>query len=67
LDTAVEQVERSQLVPFAVILQFGHAETLHPLLSLLSYFSDKETLTAYNFEEQSDSSSSVGTLYLFFF
>uniref|UniRef100_A0A8C5P6A5 Multiple inositol polyphosphate phosphatase 1 n=1 Tax=Jaculus jaculus TaxID=51337 RepID=A0A8C5P6A5_JACJA len=52
LDRAVEQKQRSQPVSSPVILQFGHAETLLPLLSLMGYFKDKEPLTAYNFEKQ---------------
>lgn len=52
LDKAVEQKQRSQPVSSPIILQFGHAETLLPLLSLMGYFKDKEPLTAYNFEEQ---------------
>ncbi|XP_035124290.1 multiple inositol polyphosphate phosphatase 1 isoform X1 [Callithrix jacchus] len=43
---------RSQPVSSPVILQFGHAETLLPLLSLMGYFKDKEPLTAYNYKEQ---------------
>lgn len=42
----------SQPVSSPVILQFGHAETLLPLLSLMGYFKDKEPLTAYNYKEQ---------------
>lgn len=52
LDKAVEQKKRSQPVSSPVILQFGHAETLLPLLSLMGYFKDKEPLTAYNYKEQ---------------
>ncbi|XP_052619267.1 multiple inositol polyphosphate phosphatase 1 isoform X2 [Peromyscus californicus insignis] len=52
LDKAVEQKQRSQPVSSPVILQFGHAETLLPLLSLMGYFKDREPLTAYNFKEQ---------------
>ncbi|XP_037597210.1 multiple inositol polyphosphate phosphatase 1 isoform X2 [Cebus imitator] len=52
LDKAVEQKQRSQPVSSPVILQFGHAETLLPLLSLMGYFKDKEPLTAYNYKEQ---------------
>lgn len=52
LDKAVEQKQRSQPVSSPVVLQFGHAETLLPLLSLMGYFKDKEPLTAYNFKEQ---------------
>ncbi|KAM5236640.1 multiple inositol polyphosphate phosphatase 1 [Ctenodactylus gundi] len=52
LDKAVEQKQRSQPVSSPVILQFGHAETLLPLLSLMGYFKDKEPLTAYNYEKQ---------------
>lgn len=43
---------RSQPITSPVILQFGHAETLLPLLSLMGYFKDKEPLTAYNYKEQ---------------
>ncbi|XP_076981446.1 multiple inositol polyphosphate phosphatase 1 [Tamandua tetradactyla] len=52
LDKAVEQKQRSQPISSPVILQFGHAETLLPLLSLMGYFKDKEPLTAYNYKEQ---------------
>ncbi|XP_067566216.1 multiple inositol polyphosphate phosphatase 1 isoform X2 [Pseudorca crassidens] len=52
LDKAVEQKQSSQPVSSPVILQFGHAETLLPLLSLMGYFKDKEPLTAYNYKEQ---------------
>ncbi|XP_051679277.2 multiple inositol polyphosphate phosphatase 1 isoform X1 [Oryctolagus cuniculus] len=43
---------KSQPISSPVILQFGHAETLLPLLSLMGYFKDKEPLTAYNYKEQ---------------
>ncbi|EFB20293.1 hypothetical protein PANDA_002314, partial [Ailuropoda melanoleuca] len=52
LDKAIEQKQRSQPISSPVILQFGHAETLLPLLSLMGYFKDKEPLTAYNYKEQ---------------
>ncbi|XP_020927944.1 multiple inositol polyphosphate phosphatase 1 isoform X2 [Sus scrofa] len=52
LDKAIEQKQSSQPVSSPVILQFGHAETLLPLLSLMGYFKDKEPLTAYNYKEQ---------------
>ncbi|KAM4839106.1 multiple inositol polyphosphate phosphatase 1 isoform X1 [Urocitellus parryii] len=52
LDKAVEEKQRSQPVSSPIILQFGHAETLLPLLSLMGYFKDKEPLTAYNYKEQ---------------
>ncbi|XP_032347279.1 multiple inositol polyphosphate phosphatase 1 isoform X1 [Camelus ferus] len=52
LDKAIEQKKSSQPVSSPVILQFGHAETLLPLLSLMGYFKDKEPLTAYNYKEQ---------------
>ncbi|XP_030190285.1 multiple inositol polyphosphate phosphatase 1 isoform X1 [Lynx canadensis] len=52
LDKAIEQKQRSQPVSSPVVLQFGHAETLLPLLSLMGYFKDKEPLTAYNYKEQ---------------
>lgn len=52
MDKAVEENQRSQPVSSPVVLQFGHAETLLPLLSLMGYFKDKEPLTAYNYKEQ---------------
>uniref|UniRef100_A0A8C6EWG2 Multiple inositol polyphosphate phosphatase 1 n=1 Tax=Marmota marmota marmota TaxID=9994 RepID=A0A8C6EWG2_MARMA len=52
LDKAVEEKQRSQPVSSPIVLQFGHAETLLPLLSLMGYFKDKEPLTAYNYKEQ---------------
>lgn len=36
----------------AVVLQFGHAETLQPLLSLMGFFQDEKPLRADNFAEQ---------------
>ena len=39
-------MERSQPVSSAVLLESGRAETLLPRLSPMSYFNDKETLTA---------------------
>ncbi|XP_057591126.1 multiple inositol polyphosphate phosphatase 1 isoform X3 [Hippopotamus amphibius kiboko] len=48
----IEMVHSSQPISSPVILQFGHAETLLPLLSLMGYFKDKEPLTAYNYKEQ---------------
>ncbi|XP_043406926.1 multiple inositol polyphosphate phosphatase 1 isoform X2 [Chelonia mydas] len=35
-----------------VILQFGHAETLQPLLALMGFFKDEEPLAANNYEKQ---------------
>ncbi|KAM6185337.1 multiple inositol polyphosphate phosphatase 1 [Rhynchocyon petersi] len=52
LDKAVQQKQRSQPISSPVILQFGHAETLLPLLSLMGLFKDKEPLTAYNYKQQ---------------
>ncbi|XP_045147607.1 multiple inositol polyphosphate phosphatase 1 [Echinops telfairi] len=52
LDKAIQQKQRSQPVSSPVILQFGHAETLLPLLSLMGYFKDREPLTAFNYKEQ---------------
>ncbi|XP_074088357.1 multiple inositol polyphosphate phosphatase 1 isoform X1 [Macrotis lagotis] len=52
MDEAIEQRQRSQPISSPVIFHFGHAETLLPLLSLMDYFKDKESLTAYNYKEQ---------------
>ncbi|KAL1775259.1 multiple inositol polyphosphate phosphatase 1, partial [Sigmodon hispidus] len=62
LDKAVEQKQRSQMVSSPVILQFGHTETLLPLLSLMGYFKDREPLTAYNFKEQDHSKFRSGCI-----
>ncbi|KAB0347602.1 hypothetical protein FD754_012459 [Muntiacus muntjak] len=48
----VFDIDDAKPVSSPVILQFGHAETLLPLLSLMGYFKDKEPLTAYNYKEQ---------------
>ncbi|XP_013925207.1 PREDICTED: multiple inositol polyphosphate phosphatase 1 [Thamnophis sirtalis] len=45
--------ERSKPISSPVIIQFGHAETLQPLLSLMGYFKDKVPLNASNYRHQS--------------
>ncbi|KAM9325030.1 multiple inositol polyphosphate phosphatase 1 [Gastrophryne carolinensis] len=53
LQTAVSESKRSQQISTPVVMQFGHAETLLPLLSLMGLFKDEEPLTAGNFNSQS--------------
>nr|XP_033799712.1 multiple inositol polyphosphate phosphatase 1 isoform X1 [Geotrypetes seraphini] len=52
LDQAVSESNSSQLISSPVILQFGHAETLQPLLALMGLFKDEEPLDANNFARQ---------------
>ncbi|XP_054838562.1 multiple inositol polyphosphate phosphatase 1 isoform X2 [Eublepharis macularius] len=49
LDQAVLESKNSKPISSPVILQFGHAETLQPLLALMGYFKDKEPLKANNY------------------
>lgn len=51
LNKAVHE-DGSQSASPAVVLQFGHAETLQPLLSLMGFFQDEKPLRADNFAEQ---------------
>ncbi|XP_038599299.1 multiple inositol polyphosphate phosphatase 1 [Tachyglossus aculeatus] len=52
MDQAIAEKQSAQPITSPAILQFGHAETLLPVLSLMGYFKDKEPLTAYNFNQQ---------------
>ncbi|XP_020656965.3 multiple inositol polyphosphate phosphatase 1 [Pogona vitticeps] len=52
LDQAVVESKSSKPISSPVILQFGHAETLQPLIALMGYFKDKEHLTAKNYYRQ---------------
>ncbi|XP_078499021.1 multiple inositol polyphosphate phosphatase 1 [Lissotriton helveticus] len=54
LDRAVAESKSSQPITAPVVLQFGHAETLQPLLVLMGLFKDEEPLNASNFAKQSD-------------
>lgn len=49
LDQAVMESKSSKPISSPVILQFGHAETLQPLLALMGYFKDEEPLRANNY------------------
>ncbi|KAJ1141784.1 hypothetical protein NDU88_008112 [Pleurodeles waltl] len=54
LDRAVTESKSSQPITTPVVLQFGHAETLQPLLVLMGLFKDEEPLNASNFAKQSE-------------
>ncbi|KAM4703616.1 multiple inositol polyphosphate phosphatase 1 [Rhinophrynus dorsalis] len=54
LDTAVTESKRSQQISTPVVMHFGHAETLLPLLSLMGLFKDEKPLMANNFTTQSE-------------
>ncbi|XP_072279860.1 multiple inositol polyphosphate phosphatase 1 [Pyxicephalus adspersus] len=54
LETAVFESKRSQQISSPVVMQFGHAETLLPLLALMGLFKDEKPLTADNFSSQSE-------------
>ncbi|KAG8435543.1 hypothetical protein GDO86_013469 [Hymenochirus boettgeri] len=54
LEEAVTESKRSQQISSPVVMQFGHAETLLPLLALLGLFKDEKPLTADNFSMQSN-------------
>ncbi|XP_069812379.1 multiple inositol polyphosphate phosphatase 1-like [Dendropsophus ebraccatus] len=49
LDNAVSESKSSQQISNPVVMQFGHAETLLPLLALMGLFKDEKPLTADNF------------------
>ncbi|KAM3912538.1 multiple inositol polyphosphate phosphatase 1 [Leptodactylus fuscus] len=49
LDNAVSESKRSQQISAPVVMHFGHAETLLPLLALMGLFKDEKPLTADNF------------------
>uniref|UniRef100_A0A8C8R4I1 Multiple inositol polyphosphate phosphatase 1 n=1 Tax=Pelusios castaneus TaxID=367368 RepID=A0A8C8R4I1_9SAUR len=52
LEKAIAESKSSMPISSPVILQFGHAETLQPLLVLMGFFKDKEPLTANNYKKQ---------------
>ncbi|XP_067908618.1 multiple inositol polyphosphate phosphatase 1b isoform X2 [Heterodontus francisci] len=52
MDQTIEENERNQSISHTVVLRFGHAETLLPVLTLMGYFKDEYPLLANNFEEQ---------------
>nr|XP_060624764.1 multiple inositol polyphosphate phosphatase 1 isoform X2 [Anolis sagrei ordinatus] len=52
LDQAVLESKSSTPISSPVMLQFGHAETLLPLLALMGFFRDTEPLKADNFAKQ---------------
>lgn len=45
---------RSQQISTPVVMQFGHAETLLPLLALMGLFKDEKPLTADNFSAHTE-------------
>ncbi|XP_060895880.1 multiple inositol polyphosphate phosphatase 1-like [Labrus mixtus] len=49
LDKAASENKSGQQVTEAVTVQVGHADTLLPLLTLLGFFKDNETLTSTNY------------------
>ncbi|OCT69844.1 multiple inositol polyphosphate phosphatase 1 [Xenopus laevis] len=54
LEIAVTESKSSQQVSIPVVMQFGHAETLLPLLALMGLFKDETPLTAENFISQTE-------------
>ncbi|XP_062287090.1 multiple inositol polyphosphate phosphatase 1-like [Scomber scombrus] len=56
LDKAANESKSGQQVTEAVTVQIGHAETLLPLLTLLGFFKDNDTLTSTNYINQSERS-----------
>ncbi|XP_068114688.1 multiple inositol polyphosphate phosphatase 1 [Hyperolius riggenbachi] len=54
LETAVHESKRSQQISSPVVMQFGHAETLLPLLALMGLFKDEKPLRADNFATQNE-------------
>lgn len=54
LETTVSESKRSQPISNPVVMQFGHAETLLPLLALMGLFKDEKPLTADSFCSQSE-------------
>ncbi|XP_062988999.1 multiple inositol polyphosphate phosphatase 1 [Elgaria multicarinata webbii] len=52
LDQAIMESKSSKPISSPVILQFGHAETLLPLLALMGYFKDEQPLKAHNYHRQ---------------
>ncbi|XP_072246981.1 multiple inositol polyphosphate phosphatase 1-like [Leuresthes tenuis] len=56
LDQAVAESKSDQPVTEAVTVQVGHAETLLPLLTLLGFFKDSNTLMSTNYASQTQRS-----------
>ncbi|KAM4590840.1 multiple inositol polyphosphate phosphatase 1a [Odontesthes bonariensis] len=56
LDQAVAESKSDQPVTEAVTVQVGHAETLLPLLTLLGFFKDNNTLMSTNYASQTQRS-----------
>ncbi|XP_029306261.1 LOW QUALITY PROTEIN: multiple inositol polyphosphate phosphatase 1-like [Cottoperca gobio] len=56
LNKAVDENKSGQQVTEAVTIQVGHAETLLPLLTLLGFFKDSDTLTSTNYATQAQRS-----------
>uniref|UniRef100_A0A672J5A1 Multiple inositol polyphosphate phosphatase 1 n=1 Tax=Salarias fasciatus TaxID=181472 RepID=A0A672J5A1_SALFA len=56
LEKAVNENKSGQQVTEAVTVQIGHAETLLPLITLLSFFKDADTLMSTNFATQTQRS-----------
>nr|XP_056706174.1 multiple inositol polyphosphate phosphatase 1 [Euleptes europaea] len=54
LDQAVAESKSSKPISLPGIFQFGHAETLLPVLSLMGYFKDNKPLKAKNYAKQMD-------------
>ncbi|XP_044069414.1 multiple inositol polyphosphate phosphatase 1-like [Siniperca chuatsi] len=52
LDKAASENKSGQQVTEAVTVQVGHADTLLPLLTLLGFFKDNDTLTSTNYATQ---------------
>ncbi|XP_067408879.1 multiple inositol polyphosphate phosphatase 1 isoform X2 [Emydura macquarii macquarii] len=52
LEKAIAESKSSMPISSPVILQFGHAETLQPLLALMGFFKDMEPLAANNYKKQ---------------
>ncbi|XP_056386015.1 multiple inositol polyphosphate phosphatase 1 isoform X2 [Hyla sarda] len=54
LDKAVSESKSSEHISTPVVMQFGHAETLLPLLALMGLFKDEKPLMADNFSTHLD-------------
>ncbi|KAM8924852.1 multiple inositol polyphosphate phosphatase 1 [Pelodytes ibericus] len=54
LDSAVNESKRLQQISTPVVMQFGHAETLLPLLALMGLFKDEKPLLADSFTLQGE-------------
>ncbi|XP_074531291.1 multiple inositol polyphosphate phosphatase 1-like [Halichoeres trimaculatus] len=52
LDKAAREKKLGQQVTEAVTIQVGHADTLLPLLTLMGFFKDNDTLTSTNYATQ---------------